>query len=127
MYKPVGRYLILTPLIEKYEGKIIIPETVRNAATSGVVIAAGPEAQDYKVGDEVVFTQNSEYKFEIDKEPVVVIDSNNVILCKPAKQEDPNQQPLFFVSGKSNHCVFHGWAGQGDCPHCRADNVNRRK
>jgi len=44
--RPLGNKVLIKPLEEKYEGKIIIPDVAKDKPTRGLVLAIGPGDRD---------------------------------------------------------------------------------
>ncbi len=63
-------------------GGLYIPEEARETKTQGIVVQRGPNpnAQDFDIGEEVLFTQHNETRMKIDGEPRILIDAENVVM-----------------------------------------------
>lgn len=134
-WRPTQDYLLLAPEIppEHSAGGIYIPQQARESLKEGRVLVKGPLCSDrINVGDDVVFSQSSEFKFEIDlagpakedgrqpTEIIVVVQEMNIILCKPAKS-DQQFIPSRVLSGR---CAFHDQPLP--CLNCEAESHKPR-
>lgn len=84
-YKPTKDWLILKPeeSEEVSAGGIFIPEQARQTLNEGEIIAKGPEtSSEFSIGMRVVFTQHSEFKIKVEGEMLLLVQAENVILCK---------------------------------------------
>jgi chaperonin GroES len=94
---PAGDYLLLDMKEQKYEGRLIIPETAKDAPIAGVVMAVGPgkwdkDIQAYdtlvsKVGDRVLFGKYAGAEIEWEGKKLLLIHESDVIAYI---QEVPN-------------------------------------
>lgn len=65
MMQPLGRRLLVKiPEVTGKIGSIHIPESAQRRPQEGEVIAVGPDVQDLKVGDRVLFSRHSGLEFE---------------------------------------------------------------
>lgn len=130
-YKPYSNYILVQEdkPPEKSAGGIFYADAWREKANEGTVLAVGPDCtENVKEGDRVIFVKHSDYEFSDDAEitkdaskpPVYIcVQETNIILCKPAIKEDPNQTEMPLISHK--RCDLHAWSGEGRCPHCVRD------
>jgi co-chaperonin GroES (HSP10) len=81
-YKPAHNYLLLLPAesSEMSSGGLYLPETARNKINEGTIVACGPTAGAFAIGQTVVFKQHSEYVVNIEKKKHVVVSTDDIIL-----------------------------------------------
>ena len=76
---PIADKVIIKPIEEKEKKKsgLLIPQTAKDKAVEGHVVAVGPgrkgEPMQVKVGDRVVYREYSGHKTTIDKEVYLVM------------------------------------------------------
>lgn len=66
--RPVGKKIFILPSnIEKVTpGGIIIPDTVKNIATEGIVVAIDPTVRQVSMGDTIIYQKETGTSLEID-------------------------------------------------------------
>ena len=82
-YKPAHNYLLLLPAESSDMspgGLLFIPDSAKNKINEGTIIACGPTAGAFTVGQTVVFKQHSEYVVNIEKKKHVVVSTDDIIL-----------------------------------------------
>ena len=90
MIKPLGGRIFVKRVesVDVSVGGIIIPETARQKAMEGTIIAVGPgnvdkkgkrEVMHVKVGDQVVFGKWSGTDITLNNEEFVIIEQDNII------------------------------------------------
>jgi chaperonin GroES len=62
------------------EGGLIIPDEAQQKMHMGVVLAVGPDVKTLKVDDHVIFENYAATELELDKEPVLVLYDEDVMI-----------------------------------------------
>lgn len=82
--RPAAGWVILELEESKYTGSLIIPETAKDAPSTGKVIAVGPPLDDQdphetKVGDRVLFPKYSGSDVEWDGKKLLILRDSEII------------------------------------------------
>lgn len=93
LFQPYGDNLLLTqpPPEEKTLGGLWLAPSYQTTANQGTVVkqGAGVNAQVFPVGTIIVYKKHTEYHFEEDGKPCVLINASDVLLFKPPTEAPP--------------------------------------
>jgi co-chaperonin GroES (HSP10) len=104
-YVPIGHFMLLVPKFaaERTSGGLIIPEAARAHLTQGTVVKKGSLVENFDLGDEVIFTQHSEIRLEIDGRPYILVEDQQIALFRPAANNPDNEVNRLM---KETECEF---------------------
>ena len=79
--KPLKNKVLLKPeeVKEQKIGNLYIPDTAQEKKTIGKVIAVGPEVEDIKKDDEVLYSKYAGTEIELDGEKYIILEQEDII------------------------------------------------
>ena len=78
--KPLHDYVLIKPTTpEEKVGSIVLPESSQEKPQTGIVLAAGVEANAVKIGDKVLFAKYGGTTIEHDGEELLLIKEEHLL------------------------------------------------
>jgi chaperonin GroES len=80
-FRPLGDrvFVTYTEELERTAGGIYVPDSAREKPQRGTIEAAGPDAENVKVGDQVLFDKYSGTKIKIDNTDCLILKEEDIL------------------------------------------------
>jgi chaperonin GroES len=80
-FRPLGDrvFVSYTEELERTAGGIYVPDSAREKPQRGTIEAAGPDVENVKVGDQVLFDKYSGTKIKIDNEDCLILKEEDIL------------------------------------------------
>ena len=94
-FKVIGEKLLVQRDAEKEDGHVLMPNALKKAPKSGVVLTVGTSVSEIKPGDHVFFNEYAGYFLEetsdLTESDLIVMDESEVLAYRPAPSESDEQ------------------------------------
>ena len=80
-FRPLGDrvFVTYTEELERTAGGIYVPDSAREKPQRGTIEAAGPDVENVKVGDQILFDKYSGTKIKIDNDDCLILKEEDIL------------------------------------------------